>query len=245
MSSNLKDILGTIEQLEKYFDEYQQSLQKNSENIIQNLSFTWKKMQLEHEDVKKLEEKIEIQNNELTELKTKSDDLEKKIEVLNSSKNDLQAKNSELQKSLEQLSDNLKGPKLEHEDLQLKLKNVNDKIATKENDNNLLDQKKIDNENRERHLRTEYSEEKMKDLDLKLNHLKRNNYFTSFLIENSEEEISEVDILATIMAQGSCNLDELKKLLSIPPIMAVRTIKQLAVKGIINLDEDTNIVTMP
>ncbi|HUW90586.1 MAG TPA: hypothetical protein VMV43_08695 [Candidatus Nanopelagicaceae bacterium] len=245
MSSNLKDILGTIEQLEKYFDEYQQSLQKNSENIIQNLSFTWKKMQLEHEDVKKLEEKIEIQNNELTELKTKSDDLEKKIEVLNSSKNDLQAKNSELQKSLEQLSDNLKGPKLEHEDLQLKLKNVNDKIAMKENDNNLLDQKKIDNENRERHLRTEYSEEKMKDLDLKLNHLKRNNYFTSFLIENSEEEISEVDILATIMAQGSCNLDELKKLLSIPPIMAVRTIKQLAVKGIINLDEDTNIVTMP
>ena len=244
MSSNLKDILGTIEQLEKYFDEYQQSLQKNSENIIQNLSFTWKKMQLEHEDVKKLEEKIEIQNNELTELKTKSDDLEKKIEVLNSSKNDLQAKNSELQKSLEQLSDNLKGPKLEHEDLQLKLKNVNDKIATKENDNNLLDQKKIDNENRERHLRTEYSEEKMKDLDLKLNHLKRNNYFTSFLIENSEEEISEVDILATIMAQGSCNLDELKKLLSIPPIMAVRTIKQLAVKGIINLDEDTNIVTI-
>ena len=245
MSSNLKDILGTIEQLEKYFDEYQQSLQKNSENIIQNLSLTWKKMQLEHEDVKKLEEKIEIQNNELTELKTTSADLDKKIDVLKSSKNDLQTKNSELQKSLEQLSDDLKSPKLELEDLQLKLKNVNDKIVTKENDNNLLDQKKIDNENRERHLRTEYSEEKMKDLDLKLNHLKRNNYFTSFLIENSEEEISEVDILATIMAQGSCNLDELKKLLSIPPIMAVRTIKQLAVKGIINLDEDTNIVTMP
>ena len=245
MSSNLKDILGTIEQLEKYFDEYQQSLQKNSENIIQNLSLTWKKMQLEHEDVKKLEEKIEIQNNELTELKTKSADLDKKIDVLKSSKNDLQTKNSELQKSLEQLSDDLKSPKLELEDLQLKLKNVNDKIVTKENDNNLLDQKKIDNENRERHLRTEYSEEKMKDLDLKLNHLKRNNYFTSFLIENSEEEISEVDILATIMAQGSCNLDELKKLLSIPPIMAVRTIKQLAVKGIINLDEDTNIVTIP
>ncbi|GAG97092.1 unnamed protein product, partial [marine sediment metagenome] len=49
----------------------------------------------------------------------------------------------------------------------------------------------------------------------------------------------------TIMAQGSCNLNELKKLLSVPPIMAVRTIKQLAVKGIINLDENTNIITMP
>ncbi|GAG10263.1 unnamed protein product, partial [marine sediment metagenome] len=196
-------------------------------------------------DIKKLEEKIEIQNNELTELKTKSDDLEKKMDVLKSSKNDLLAKSSELQKSLEQISDDLKGPKLELEDLQSKLKIVNDKIVTKETDNNLLDQKKIDNENRERHLRTEYTEDKMKDLDLKLVHLKRNNYFTSFLIENSEEEISEVDILATIIAQGSCNLNELKKLLSVPPIMAVRTIKQLAVKGIINLDEDTNIITMP
>ena len=245
MSSNLNDILGTIEQLEKYFDEYLQAIKKNSENIIQNLSLTWKKMQLEQEDVKKLEEKIEIQNNELTELNTKSDDLAKQIEVLKSSKNGLQAKTSELQKSIEQISDDLKGPKLELEDLQSKLKFINNKIVSKEEDNNLLDQKKIDNENRERHLRTEYSEEKMKDLDLKLNHLKRDNYFTSFLIENSEEEISEVDILATIMAQGSCNLNELKKLLSVPPIMAVRTIKQLAVKGIINLDEDSNIITMP
>jgi len=245
MSSNLNDILGTIEQLEKYFDEYQQSLKKNSENIILNLSLTWKKMQLELEEVKKLEEAIEVQNNELTELNTKSDDLAKKIEVLKSSKNGLQAKTSELQKSIEQISDELKGPKIELEGLQSKLKIFNDKIVSKESDNKLLDKKKIDNENRERHLRTEYSEEKMKDLDLKLNHLKRNNYFTSFLIENSEEEISEVDILATIMAQGSCNLNELKKLLSVPPIMAVRTIKQLAVKGIINLDEDTNIITMP
>jgi len=245
MSSNLNDILGTIEQLEKYFDEYLQAIKKNSDNIIQNLSLTWKKMQLEQEDVKKLEEKIEIQNNELTELNTKSDDLAKQIEVLKSSKNGLQAKTSELQKSIEQISDDLKGPKLELEDLQSKLKFINNKIVSKEEDNNLLDQKKIDNENRERHLRTEYSEEKMKDLDLKLNHLKRDNYFTSFLIENSEEEISEVDILATIMAQGSCNLNELKKLLSVPPIMAVRTIKQLAVKGIINLDEDSNIITMP
>ena len=245
MSLNLKDILGTIEQLEKYFDEYQQSLKKNSETIIQNLSLTWKKMQLEHEEVKKVEEKIDIQNNELMELKTISDDLEKRIDNQKSAENDLQAKNSELQKSLEQLSDDLKGPKLELEDLQSKLKIVNAKIVTKESENKLLDQKKIDNENRERHLRTEYTEEKMKALDVKLNHLKRDNYFTSFLIENSDEEISEVDILATIMAQGSCDLNELKKLLSVPPIMAVRTIKQLAVKGIINLDEDTNIITMP
>ena len=98
---------------------------------------------------------------------------------------------------------------------------------------------------KENQLKTTYTEQKMEDLNKKLTHLKRDNYFTSFLIENSKEDIPEVDIIATIMTQGSCNLDELKKLLDVPPIMAVRTIKQLAVKGIIKLDEDTNIITMP
>ncbi|MFW9929664.1 MAG: hypothetical protein ACFFD1_09755 [Candidatus Thorarchaeota archaeon] len=85
----------------------------------------------------------------------------------------------------------------------------------------------------------------MEDLNNKMRVLKRNNFFTSFLIENSEIEIPEVDIIATIMSQCSCDLEELKKLLDVPPIMAVRTIKQLAVKGIIKLDEDTNIITLP
>lgn len=244
MSSNLKDILGSIEQLEKYYDEYQQTIQKNSENIIQNLSLTWKRMKLEQEDIKKLEETIDIQNNELTELKIKSEDLDKKLEILKSTKNDLQTKVTEAKDSLEQVDDALKAPKLELETLLSKLNSVNEKIASKEQENSQLEQKKINNENREKQLRTMYTEDKMQDLDTKLKQLKRNNYFTSFLIENSEEEISEVDIIATIMSQGSCNLEELKNLLSVPPIMAVRTIKQLAVKGIINLDEDSNVITI-
>ena len=64
MSSSLKDILGSIEQFEKYFDEYQQTLQKNSENIIQNLGLIWKRMKKELDDIKKLEEMIEVQNGE-------------------------------------------------------------------------------------------------------------------------------------------------------------------------------------
>jgi chromosome segregation ATPase len=245
MSSNLKDILGSIEQLEKYFDEYQQAFKRSSENIIQNLSLTWKRMKKEQLTVKILEEKIEVQNNELTELRIKSEDLDKKLENLKSIKNDLQSKVTEAKDSFEQIKDALNAPKLELENLLSKLNSVNEKIALKENDNSQLEQKKIDNENREKQLRTLYTEEKMQDLDFKLKQLKRNNYFTSFLIENSKEEISEVDIIATIMSQGSCNLDELKDLLSVPPIMAVRTIKQLAVKGIIKLDEDSNVITMP
>ncbi len=245
MSSNLKDILGTIEQLEKYFDEYQQAFQKNSENIIQNLSSTWKLMKLEHDDLQKIENNIEIQKNELTGLKIKSDDLNKKIESLKSTKEESLSKVSELKGTLEKINDDLKTPKVELENLLSKLNTINEKIASKELEKSQLDQKKIDNENLENQLKTTYSEQKMEDLNKKLTHLKRDNYFTSFLIENSKEEISEVDIIATIMTQGSCNLDELKKLLDVPPIMAVRTIKQLAVKGIIKLDEDTNIITMP
>ncbi|MBA7542711.1 hypothetical protein ES705_35035 [subsurface metagenome] len=245
MSSSLKDILGSIEQLEKFFDEYQQAFQKNSENIIQNLSSTWKLMKLEHDDLQKIENNIEIQKNELTGLKIKSDDLNKKIESLKSTKDESLSKVSELKGTLERINDDLKTPKVELENLLSKLNTINEKIASKELEKSQIDQKKIDNENRENQLKTTYSEQKMEDLNQKLTHLKRDNYFTSFLIENSKEDIPEVDIIATIMTQGSCNLDELKKLLDVPPIMAVRTIKQLAVKGIIKLDEDTNIITMP
>ncbi|NVM46023.1 MAG: hypothetical protein HWN79_13990 [Candidatus Lokiarchaeota archaeon] len=245
MSSKLKDILGSIEQLEKNFDEYQQTIQKNSENIIQNLSLIWKRMKKEQFNIKILEEKIETQNSELTELKFKSEDLDKKLKGLKSSKNELQLKGTEAMNSFERIKDALKAPKLELENLLSKINSVAEKIALKESDNSQLDQKKIDYGNSEKQLRTMYTEEKMQGLDYKLKQLKRNNYFTSFLIENSKEDISEVDIIATIISQGSCNLEELKDLLSVPPIMAVRTIKQLAVKGIIKLDEDSNVITMP
>lgn len=245
MSSSLKDILGSIEQLEKYFDEYQQALKKNSENIIQNLSSTWKLMKLEHKYLQKIENNLEIQKNDLTGLKIKSADLNKKIESLKSTRDESLSKVSELKGTLERINDDLKTPKVELENLLSKLNTINEKIASKELEKSQLDQKKIDNENRENQLKTMYTGQKMEDLNNKLTHLKRDNYFTSFLIENSKEDIPEVDIIATIMTQGSCNLDELKKLLDVPPIMAVRTIKQLAVKGIIKLDEDTNIITMP
>ncbi|MFX1557859.1 MAG: hypothetical protein ACFFC9_11450 [Promethearchaeota archaeon] len=245
MSLNLKEIFSLIEQLETSFDGYLQAIQKNNENMLQNLSYTWKMIKSEEDDVKRLEINIENQNSELTELKIKSDDYDKKIEIVKSTKDELTSKISDLKNNLERLDNDLKTPKLELEDLISKLNSINEKISKKEQEKTELDQKNIDNETREKNLRTTYSEEKMVELNQKLTQLKRNNYFTTFLIENSEEEIPEVAILATIMDESSVKLDVLKKLLDVPPIMAVRTIKQLAVKGIINLDENTNIITMP
>ena len=245
MSSNLKNVFGLIETLEKSLDGYQQFFQKTHETLTQDLSTAWKRMKDEQKEIEDFEAVVRSQNSELTELKLKSDELDKKINELQKIKSELTSKISELNSSLETVDDDLKTPQLELENLMLKLNSLNQKITSKEDEKSTMDQKKLDYQNRENYLQTTYTEEKMADLNTKLSQLKRNNFFTSFLIENSEEKIPEVDIIATIMTQGSVNLDELKKLLDVPPIMAVRTIKQLAIAGIINLDEDTNIITMP
>ena len=245
MSTKLKDVLGLIEQLESTFDEYLQPFKKNTDEILNNIGNSWKNLKLEQEEIKKIDENIEKQNSELTELKIILEEIDKKVEGLKVNKEELTSKITELTNTRNRLQSDLESPKMELNDINSKLNTINDKISVKESEKNALEQKKIDNQNKESQLKTMYTEEKMQDLNYKLAQLKRNNFFTSFLMENSEEEIPEVDIIATIMTQGSCNLDELKKLLDVPPIMAVRTIKQLAVKGIINLDEDTDIITIP
>jgi len=244
MSSNIKEILGLVEQFETVFDTFYQAIESNSKDILQSLSEIWKNVKAEQIEIEKLEEILRQQNLELMELRTKADELDKKIEIPRAKKDDLISKITELKTTLEKAVNDKKTPQFELDNLKSKLNSVNEKVSMKENEKMRLDQKKIDNENREAELKASFSEEKMDELDKKLKEIKRNSFFTSFLIENSDEEIPEVDIIATIMQQGSCKLDDLKKILDVPPIMATRTIKQLAVKGIINLDENSGIVTM-
>ncbi len=239
-----KEILALIEQFEGAFDTYQQSLQKNNEEIIQHLSLTWKNMQSEQTEIEKLEDTIHKQNSEITELKIKSKELDKKIIEKKAKRDELTIKITELNKDLETATDELKQPQFELENLVSKIDSLNEKITTKESEKIKLDQIKLDNEQRENELKTTFSKEKLEELDNKLSQLKSDNFFVSFLMEYSDEEIPEVEIVATIMQKGSCKLDDLKKRLDVPPIMAVRTIKQLAVKGIINLDETNNTVSM-
>ena len=245
MSTEIKSVLNLIEQLEKNFDEYIQAFRKNSDSIVESLNHTWKMIKLEQDEVQKHEQMINNQASEIMKLKLSLEDLRKKLNNLKSINEDLLNKNAEFNSTIERLKNEFTTPSMELEEILSKLNTLNQKITNLENENIDMEQKKIDNENRESQLKTLYTEEKMEDLNNKMLVLKRNNFFTSFLIENSEIEIPEVDIIATIMSQGSCDLDELKKLLDVPPIMAVRTIKQLAVKGIIKLDEDNNIVTLP
>ncbi|MBY8982199.1 MAG: hypothetical protein KGD57_04565 [Candidatus Lokiarchaeota archaeon] len=243
--SSSKEVLSLIEQFENIFDAYQQSLKNFFDEIVQNLSSIWKNMKTEQEEITKLNEKIRTQNSELTELKTKSAEMDKKIEESKANKEELNSKIIELTSTLERNTTELKKPEFELESLLSNLNTVNSKIQEKETEKTELDQKKLSNEEKEKDLKISYSEEKMDGLEKQLVEIRDKNYFSSFLIEHSDAEVPEVEIIAAIMNKGGqANLEDLKKALDIPPIMAVRTIKQLAVKGIINLNEDTNAITM-
>lgn len=237
-------ILALIEQFETAYDTYWQVLQKHNEEVLSQLREAWRFMQAEQKEEESIKDKLSIQNSELTELRTKSEELDRTIDGLKEKKDELNTKISELTNTLETSVNDLKKPAFELTQLDDKLSSVNEKITSKEEEKTVLDQKTVENENREIELKNTY-QKKMDELEAKIDQLRQQNFFTSFLIENSDETIVEVDIIATIMDQGEGKLDDLKKLLDVPPIMAVRTIKQLAVKGILNLDENTGKVTLP
>ncbi len=239
-----QEILSLIEHFETAFDTYWQVLQKHNEEVLSQLRETWRYMQAEQKEGEGIKEKLATQNSELTELRTKSEELDRSIEGLKAKKDELNTKISELTTSLETTINDLKAPQFELDNLLSKLDGVNEKITAKDSEKTSLDQKTVENENREVELKDTY-QKKMEILEGKINQMRQENFFTSFLIEHSDEEIIEVSIISTIMESGSAKLDDLKKLLDVPPIMAIRCIKQLAVKGILNLDENTNTVTLP
>ena len=239
-----QEILALIEQFETAYDTYWQVLQKHNEEVLSQLREAWRFMQAEQKEEDTIKDRLSAQNSELTELRTKSEELDNSMAGMNAKKDELTSKISELTNTLETSVNDLKKPGFELTQLEEKLSAVNEKITSKEEEKTVLDQKTVENENREIELKNSY-QKKMDELESKINLLRQENFFTSFLIENSDEEIIEVDILATIMEKGSAKLDDLKKLLDVPPIMAIRTIKQLAVKGILNLNENTNTVTLP
>ncbi len=239
-----QEILSLIEQFETAFDTYWQVLQKHNKEVLSQLREAWRYMQAEQKEGEGIKEKLSAQNSELTELRTKSEELDRSIEGLKAKKEELNTKISELTTTLETTINDLKAPQFELDNLLSKLDGVNEKITAKDSEKTSLDQKTVENENREVEINDTYKQ-KMVNLEAKINHIRQENFFTSFLIEHSDEEIIEVSILSAIMEKGSAKLDDLKKLLDVPPIMAVRTIKQLAIKGILNLDENTNTVTLP
>ena len=239
-----EEILAQIEQFETAFDTYNQKMQSNMKEFSEKLSSIWKNMKILKDENYSLVETIKEQDANLMTLGTESESLDKKIQELKTNKDDLTSKCTELSTELERLTSKQKEPEFQLINLNSKLSEVNEGIKNRESEKTQLDQKKVENTQLEEQKKKEF-EQKQVELEKRIGVLKEQNFFTSFIIENSDQDIFEVDILATILEKGKCNLDEMKKQLDLTPIMAVRTIKQLAVQGIIDLNEDTNEIDLP
>jgi len=239
-----EEILAQIEQFETAFDTYNQIMLSNMKEFSEKLSSVWKNMKILKDENSSLVETIKEQDANLMTLRTDSESLDKKIQELNTTKDGLTSKCSELSLELERLTSKQKEPEFQLINLHSKLSKVNEGIKNRESEKTKLDQKKVENIQIEEQKKKEF-EQKLLEIEKTITKLKEENFFTSFVIENSDQDIFEVDILATILEKGKCSMNDMKKQLDLTPIMAVRTIKQLAVQGIIDLNEDTNEISLP
>ncbi len=239
-----EEILAQIEQFETAFDTYNQKMQSNMKEFSEKLSSIWKNIKILKDENSSLVETIKEQDANLMTLRTDSESLDKKIQELKNSKDELTSKCTEHTTELERLTSKQKEPEFQLINLNSKLSEVNDRIKNRESEKTQLDQKKVENAQIEEQKKKDFDQKQL-EIEKRINNLKEQYFFTSFVIDNSDQDLFEVDIIATILEKGKCNLNEMKKQLDLTPIMAVRTIKQLAVHGIIELNEDTNEIALP
>ena len=239
-----EEILAQIEQFETIFDTYHQKMQTDMTDFLEKLSSIWKNIKLLKDENSTLLETIRAQDANLMTLRTESESLDKKIQELKLNKDGLTSKCTELSTQLERLTGNLKEPEFKFNNLNSKISDINDRIKNRESEKMQLDQKKMENTHFEEQKKEEFKQKSV-EIEKRISILKEKYFFTSFVIDNSDQDIYEVDIIASILEKGKGYLNEMKKQLDLTPIMAVRTIKQLAVQGIINLNEDTNEITLP
>ena len=140
-----QEILALIEQFETAYDTYWQVLQKHNEEVLSQLREAWRFMQAEQKEEDTIKDRLSAQNSELTELRTKSEELDNTMTGLNSKKDELTSKISELTNTLETSVNDLKKPGFELTQLDDKLSSVNEKITSKEEGKTILDQKTVEN----------------------------------------------------------------------------------------------------
>ncbi|MHA2364121.1 MAG: hypothetical protein ACXAC7_09185 [Candidatus Hodarchaeales archaeon] len=86
---------------------------------------------------------------------------------------------------------------------------------------------------------------KIDELKTDLKKLKADNAVISFLLEESAEDIYEVDILSMIMITGSATKDQLKESLQnvVSPVMINRTLGRMVEKNLISYNDTDDVYT--
>jgi chromosome segregation ATPase len=158
-----------------------------------------------------------------------------------SSSEELQAKKvrlEALQNEINEVNNSLNSIKSEIESLKSELVQKREKQASLTKSNQELELKfKTESESKEA---------EKKELEMEINKSKAENAVISFLLEESAEEIYEVDILAGIMKLGRTTKEQLKDTLAgrVSPVILTRTLGRLAEKNMINYNESNDTISM-
>jgi chromosome segregation ATPase len=89
-------------------------------------------------------------------------------------------------------------------------------------------------------------ESENKNLEEEIKTIESDNAVISFLLEESAEDIPEVDILAAVMKLERTNKDQLKEELEgvISPVLITRTLGRMAEKNLIIYDENRDLISI-
>lgn len=223
LEDELRDLDSNLFKLQIQFEE----LNKN----IQNLKRKKNEIVLEIENLEKIEHKLDNElvkrNKELQEYKTELMKVVSNISAKKSEKEVLEQKKKinedKYKEALMIHSKNFEDFKIENEK---KIKELE-----------LMSLKKMED------LKNGWSN-KVPEMESEFTEFKKNNFFTIFLIENLDKKIPEFEIILKLIESEFCNLDDLKSQLELPPILALRTIKQMQVKDLLKIDEEYNTVTL-
>ncbi|MFX0027100.1 MAG: hypothetical protein ACFE8M_11870 [Candidatus Hermodarchaeota archaeon] len=222
------------------------------EDELRELESELFKLQIQSEHINKKFQNSKNRTNELkSEINTLKDSYNKLDKSLNESKEDLET----IKSKLKTMETNLSAKESEKEVLEQNRSENEEKYkSTLSAHSRELDEFKIKNENNLKEfdqvglnqineIREKWSK-KLEEAENLFNEFKRNNFFTLFLLEDSDEKIQELKIITILMEKQNSNLDDLKRQIDLPPILAVRTIKQMEVKGLLKVDEESNIVSL-
>ncbi|MHA2247702.1 MAG: hypothetical protein ACXADY_22330 [Candidatus Hodarchaeales archaeon] len=174
------------------------------------------------------------------EINNKANLKEEMAGKLANNEGELQVKKNRLEKlqiEYKNISETLLTTNAEVNNLKSEISQKSEKIATLTKTNQELEVK----------LKTEVEAKEAENAELmkELDTIKANNAVISFLLEESAEDIPEVDILAAVMNLGKTTKEQLKKALEgqISPVMITRTLGRMAEKNLLKYDESNDIIS--
>jgi chromosome segregation ATPase len=224
LGDDIKQLIFSRAQELRESKDYLETLIKEKEAVDSQLTEQEAKIAAHQEEINNKanlkEELIKRQINHAKEAQEKEirfDELESEKNKVTEDLGAISAEISELKTTISQKRENIAGMIKKNQELELNL-------------NTVLNTKEIE----------------IKELNDKIETIKSENAVISYILEESAEDIPEVDILAAVMKLGKTNKNQLKKELedTISPVLITRTLGRMIEKNLINYDESRDVISL-